>query len=222
MAALMPPVPAVRPVVSVVTSAQTSELMARRLSSVLTPAERDQFDRLGSDKRRRDWLAGRLAAKAAVAQWCRERAEPIPQEVELANDQDGAPYFPALPRLRVSIAHGELGGVAAVHTALVGVDAERVAPRDPAVLAHFARADEAAPDAAAQTALWTVKEAVLKLLGLGFAGGLLNVRWDGADRVKLFAAAAERWTELGGAEIVVEQWFEGDTAFCLSFTQEAS
>jgi phosphopantetheinyl transferase len=224
----MPPVPAVRPVLSLCPASQAQARLAGRLDDVLTGPEREQLGRLKSDKRRRDWLSGRLAAKDAVRRWLEERGERVSGIVEIFNDADGVPYITtetdlspdaALSRrLRLSIAHNESGGCAAVHLGPVGIDVERIAVRDPGVLAHYARDDEDARTPRSQTRLWTIKEAVLKMLGLGFAGGLLNVKWTGGTTAALFGAAEQRRVELGIRDFAVEQWFDAETAaFSLAY-----
>jgi phosphopantetheinyl transferase len=216
----MPLVPALRPVVCALSASEAARRLARAQDE-LSAAERDQLDRFGSEKRRLDWFAGRLAAKAAVREWAQRNGERVSGGVEIFNDSEGVPYIsaqsPLSRRLRLSLAHGSLGAIAAVHTAAVGVDAELVAPRDPATRAYFIRGDEPAGDDLAVAALWTVKEAVLKMLGLGFAGGLQNVRWGGGAEAELFGAAEQRRRELGIADFVVEQWFDEQASYCLSF-----
>lgn len=219
----MPPAQAVRPVVAVVSADEARALLAGRPEEQFTPAELDQLARFGSEKRRRDFVAGRLAAKRAVALWLKQKDEKVSGLVEVSNDQDGMPYIsapaPMRGRLHLSIAHGELGGIAAVHAGPVGVDAELVMSRDAAVLKYYVREDELAVNAIAQTRLWTVKEAVLKMIGLGFAGGFFNVKWTGGKTAELFGNAEEKRRELGFDRFAVETWLEGDASYCLAYAE---
>lgn len=219
----MPPAQAVRPCVAVVSAAEAKALLAGRLEEQFTASELDQLSRFGSDKRRRDFVAGRLAAKKAVALWLKERREKLSGLVEVSNDQDGVPYISAPAalrgRLHVSLAHGELGGIAAAHAAPVGVDAELVMEREPGVLKYYVRGDELAVNAIAQTRLWTVKEAVLKMIGLGFAGGFFNVKWTGGRTAELFGNALEKQREMGFERFALETWLEGDASYCLAYAE---
>jgi phosphopantetheinyl transferase len=219
----MPTAHAVRPCVAVVSSDEVRAALARHLEDILTPAELDQLSRFGSEKRRRDFMAGRLAAKKAVRLWLKERKERFSGLIEVSNDQDGVPYISGPTalrgRLHISIAHGELGGIAAAHAGPVGVDAELVSSKDPGVLKYYVREDELAVNAIAQTRLWTVKEAVLKMLGLGFAGGFFNVRWTGGASADLYGTADLKRSELGFDDFVVETWLEGDASYCLAYAE---
>ena len=223
----MPPVPAVRPVLSLCPASQARARSAGPLEDDFSPAELAEWGALKSEKRRLDWLAGRLAGKEAAREWLSRNGERVSGRVEIFNGAEGAPYIKAdsgsvLARLaRISLSHCDFGGVAAAHGAAVGVDAERIAPRDSGVLAHYARADENASTPELATRLWTVKEAALKALGLGFAGGLLNVHWSGGTDLNFFGAAEQRRLSLELGGFAVESWIEGETAFGLVYQQEA-
>ena len=83
----------------------------------LSASERAVYDGL-APRRRRQWLAGRVAAKDAVRAWLRQQrgAEAVwPQEICIVNDAAGAPRLQAnvtgaVPAtLQLSIAHKHLG-----------------------------------------------------------------------------------------------------------------
>jgi 4'-phosphopantetheinyl transferase len=143
------------------------------------------------EKRRLDWLRGRLAAKEAVAALLRAHCgEPPPLAwLQVDADDAGAPYVrlaseagahfgwtpgQTLP-VSVSISHaqGAVFCVAAPGPAALGGDVERVEPRAPSFVADFFTAAEATACArgadrdTAVTAVWCGKEAVLKALRLG-------------------------------------------------------
>ncbi len=176
----------------------------------LSAAEIEIFERLATEKRRLDWLCGRLAAKRALAAL---RPSLSPREIEILSSPDGKPYFRLAggepPEL--SISHCAKGGICAVSRAKtpVGVDFEPVAAHGPAVVAMFMHAAEALPldeEAALwQTKLWTAKEAVLKLLGTGLACDPRDVRWfERTQILELEGLAKRRWLELGGPKIRIE------------------
>jgi 4'-phosphopantetheinyl transferase EntD len=121
----------------------------RNLSEVdeLTPEERLDFDLLPHDARRRDWLAGRRAAKRAIATHADSGAAPA----------------------SVSISHCDGHGLAAVadHPNRIGVDLEREGEIDLAHRRYFlAPAEWAIADRVGATVVWTLKEAAWKALAL--------------------------------------------------------
>ena len=160
------------------------DYLARRY---LTTSERTVYDGL-SPRRRRQWLAGRVAAKDAVRAWLRRHRgiESIyPQELCIVNDAAGAPRLFAnvtdtVPDgLHVSIAHKNLRGtvlaVAIVGEHAVGIDLETIEPRDEGFLQlTYSEAERillAGPDAATEyTRGWVAKEVAAKARGTGLQG----------------------------------------------------
>lgn len=149
----------------------------------LSAGERAAYDTL-SPRRRRQWLAGRVAAKDAVRAWLRrERGIDAvwPQEFTVINDEAGAPRLRAnvtstLPEgLQVSLAHKGKLAVAIVGEQPVGIDIERIEPREPGFLemaftpAELALLAGADPDAE-YTRGWVAKEVVAKAAGTGLQG----------------------------------------------------
>lgn len=110
---------------------------------VLTPAEFDVFARLWVPKRRVEWLAGRLAAKAAFAHH-RQLVAPDGQTLptvgvpalSVLNRPSRAPFIQGHPELYVSISHAGEHAVAVIASFPIGVDIEAIEPR-PALFADF-------------------------------------------------------------------------------------
>jgi len=171
------------------TASYTLGLSTERASlGALTRGEWLEYNRLPHDQRRRDWLAGRCAAKRAVAERCGVPIERIQIESRegasprcmLLDDVDRWTLAPLI----ISIAHRDGVGIAAVadRGTLIGVDVERagdiapshhryfVAPRERAFVARF-RA----------TLLWVLKEAVWKALGLALSTSFASVQLDFDD-----------------------------------------
>ena len=164
------------------------------------------------ERRRLDRLAGRLAAKHALAaHFTAEYGwEAEPAELAISNDDAGRPVLtlpegaPA-PAPSFSISHCAQGGAAAVADPgrLVGVDIETIVARPAEVIAFVATAGELAAgpsDPEAQARLWTAKEAILKMLGLGLNADARSVRPE-ADGAVLTGTPAARWTELGSPRL---------------------
>ncbi len=153
----------------------------------LGPAERQRVEALRAEKRRGDWLLGRLAAKRLVARILAEvvRMDLALEDFDIVADHSGAPVVRladggTLP-VGVSISHSEgtafCAGWADSGTGIsAGADLERIAPRTPAFVHDFFRPDEietwnGLPEGPSRdafaTAVWSAKEAVLKALRLG-------------------------------------------------------
>ncbi len=166
----------------------------------LLPQERSALDRFPAEKRRRDWLAGRVAAKHAFGA----------REVELVNDAAGRPFAfrdgEPLP-FSVSVTHCALGAAAAVSAGPqpVGCDWEPTAPRETRVIELFTDPSERGGlDDDAATRLWTRKEAVLKLLGVGLGALPSDVRFsDGSREPRFFGSAEAPWRKLGAPRVAV-------------------
>jgi phosphopantetheinyl transferase len=152
---------------------QSEEDAARLLSG----PEQAFFQQLRHPKRRREWLGGRIAAKAALlnlpeAADFEERA----RRLSILPDAQGRPTFcgGAAENLALSVTHS--GGYAAALAAQrqsCGIDLQKISAKLPALTKYFATEAELAllakqPEldghAAALTMLWSVKEAVKKSL----------------------------------------------------------
>jgi 4'-phosphopantetheinyl transferase len=153
----------------------------------LGPAERHRAEGLRVEKRRVDWLLGRLAAKRLVARILAEvvRMDLALNAFDIVAEPSGAPVVRladggTLP-VGVSISHSEgtafcAAWAVAGEALSVGADLERIAPRMEGFVRDFFRpaevaAWEALPAGPARDAfasvVWSAKEAVLKALRVG-------------------------------------------------------
>lgn len=195
-------------------------------------AEREAAGRLKTPKRLREWIAGRLAAKRLLG-WRLQQAGLYlrPQDIAILNRPDGMPYA-QLPDGSIigdgtlSLSHSAGWGVAAACEpwALVGVDLETIAPRPVSFLETMAHDCEWAPwmlsDPTEQTRLWTLKEAVAKLLGTGFSVGFWDIRLvlTGEDRrLELHGAAQTRWQALGAPVIHFDSRPDADRILTVAY-----
>jgi len=130
--------------------------------------------------RRRKWLLGRAAAKRLVREMSSPPG-PRPAEISVLNRPSGEPFVVIegqgdWPR-EISISHRSEVGLAATPedcAARIGADVETIEPRDRALVRQFftdAEADIVGATGGdrdeAVARIWSAKEAVLKLLGLG-------------------------------------------------------
>lgn len=203
---------------------------------VLTPAERRVWrsmaagDGIGVDKRRIDWLLGRVAAKEALAVLLEERygLRLNCADLEIVRDGRGSPQVSGdwLAQtgepLALSIAHSGDVAAAVVGPARpgqrapgVGIDVEPVQRQDSAFAdVAFSRQEQsllanlAEPPADTwPLRIWCAKEAVGKALGYGLAGGPHSVTLDHVDTrtgfvyMNVAGVLAEQFPELTGRPI---------------------
>jgi phosphopantetheinyl transferase (holo-ACP synthase) len=143
----------------------------------LSPAEREHYDGLKHAKRRREWLAGRFAAKACL-RYLPGLQEVAPSEIEVLADENGVPHVTA-PGLEqeavlVTIAHSDDRAVAAcAEGTALGVDVERTTAEIERIADQFCTEAEAGLVSGkanlsrrdALMTIWVAKEAALKVFG---------------------------------------------------------
>ena len=149
----------------------------------LTPREQREFDGLSHAARRRDWLAGRYAAKRAIgARW------DLPADrIELMSRLGAAPrpcirtrtgrWAPLSDRLTVAHRDGLAIAAAFPSTAWIGVDLERAAEVSPLELRYMASESERSRlQGIDPTLVWILKEAAWKALGLASTAPLSSLQ----------------------------------------------
>jgi len=153
-----------------------------------------------SSRRRRDWLAGRWAAKELIRDYLLEREGLAPARslIEILNDENGAPKVLFPLNLEISIAHSGGHGLAGLcaHSPL-GVDLQQIRPVRPDLARRVLSAHERAQldqhfagDSLEGTLVfWALKEAAIKV--------------HRARPAPVFCEIAVRLTEPGHAEILV-------------------
>ena len=147
---------------------------------LLSPREEKLLAGLGHVPRRRKWLMGRAAAKRLVCDLLGENRV-AEKKISVLNQPSGEPFVLIEGQggwgRAISISHRSEVGLAAAPldaSARIGADIETIEPRDPALVRQFYTDCEAQVVDAAGTErdetvsrIWSAKEAVLKLLGLG-------------------------------------------------------
>lgn len=134
----------------------------------LTWRERALCDRFRCARRRAEFVAGRIAAHAAVA---RILGSTGARPVEILKDAQGAPVVVGHPAVQVSISHSQRIALAVASRHPVGVDLEADEARPPSFARLFCSAGERAWLSGAEqesrqnllNTLWTRKEAVCKV-----------------------------------------------------------
>lgn len=163
----------------------------------LSGREKAVYEAFRIEKRRTEWLAGRLAAKALLA----EDGE-NPAALEIGMDRLGRPSCGG--RL-VSISHSNGWALAAVKpgSGFLGADLEKIEERHPAWYSDYFHPSELPkPDPSEGTRLWAVKEALMKALGLGLMADPMDIRVT--DKVVFTGKTLERYRELGSPVFAVE------------------
>ncbi len=176
-------------VVTLVDLEQVEELLGSKDAllpeQVLSPAERIFFQRFSYMKRRREWLGGRLAAKAALLNWP-EQPQSVTgsgqtvkqmQQITILPDEHGRPQVDRTDgnavetdSLAISITHSSRFAAAlAVPGQACGIDLQETSPKLPGLTDRFTSAQELELLADSQpdeitglTMLWSAKEAVKK------------------------------------------------------------
>ncbi|MBI3178322.1 MAG: polyketide synthase dehydratase domain-containing protein, partial [Deltaproteobacteria bacterium] len=211
---------------------EVGEMLAAGAAEVvphyLSAAEQTRFGELKTDKRRLEYLAGRVVAKRLIrqARYAGEGAIVPYSAITILADVLGAPEVqivgePAGPL--VSIAHG--AGVAAAYLSggpglRPGIDVEKIERRDPSFAATYFTPEEQAqaqadPDRRL-TAMWAVKEAMVKALGVGARVDLRELvtdERDGTWHVTLSGQAREVAEALGVVETSIEVEHDRERVF---------
>ena len=149
------------------------QLAEDKAVALLSAEEWNYFQRFRYPKRRREWLGGRIAAKAALLNTLDAG---ICRQASILPDADGRPIVSGRvdSRLSLSISHSNSYAVAmAIHGQNCGIDLQEVSDKLPALTKYFAAAaeleilagqSELGSQESALTMLWAVKEAMKKSL----------------------------------------------------------
>lgn len=209
---------------------------------VLTPRERTAWGTMrATDKRRREWLIGRIAAKDAVRALLRERhgLAVYAADVDIVVDERGRPgatggwvtEVGVAPL--VSLAHAGTVAVAAAATGSegdgIGIDLERLDRASPDIERFVLRPEEQdgitdlEPALRAEWGLrlWCAKEAVGKALGRGLPGGTGDARagagrQTGTVEVTLAGALARAFPQHAGTPVLVHTHRDGDAIVAIA------
>ncbi|MFQ3592685.1 MAG: 4'-phosphopantetheinyl transferase superfamily protein [Gemmataceae bacterium] len=175
--------------------------------SILDPAEQARAARFVSDTSRQQFIAARAQLRLLLGQL----VGLVPEQVAFATTGNGKPILADLPterQVHFNLSHSGRGMVLAVsRTHEVGVDLEWLRPRESyrELAARYFTSEEVArvTDLRSFYEIWTRKEAFLKALGLGLAGGLQGFAVNAGEppcvlHVEGDVTAGQRWTLASG------------------------
>lgn len=209
-------------------SAEADSLLQGELDGLLSPEEISLFQALKTDKRRKDWLAGRIAAKRALRRAIlQEQGAGLEfGRIEILNKTSGQPYCRLPKEIKApqfSISHCSSGGLcgAAKAGGRIGVDWELLALQTEKIFAYYAHRSERPennPSAEFQMKLWTAKEAVFKLLGADLGFDLKEIRLPrGCAQLEFHGRALLRWRQLGAPLIKLDHRVEAQTMITVAY-----
>lgn len=149
--------------------------MHEYIEGYFTNIEKNNIQEMKNKKRKASRIAGRLAVRKALAVFnppiCNDhRSKPV----EILNNIHGMPFLTQHKNLHVSISHAGSLAVALVSTRKIGVDLEKIENRPKSFTQCFFKHSEQewinktkSNQHIRSSILWTRKEAVSKLLGVG-------------------------------------------------------
>jgi phosphopantetheine--protein transferase-like protein len=144
---------------------------------ILSDFEKDRYVGFTSDSARQTYLKGHSAARFLTANYTKKN----PSQLEFATSAEGKPSFRCTPDLHFNLSHSGDSVLIAFASEPVGFDIESIQRK-----ADFSKLAERyfqpqerelmeisnKPKSIAFFEIWTAKEAILKLLGIGIASGL--------------------------------------------------
>lgn len=146
----------------------------------LSDDEMVQVNRFRALKKQVEWICGRFAVKILV----KDALKPDMSltEIQIAYKKKGAPYLPQFPQMPISLSHSGNYTAAAMsrdHGIGLGIDVEKIGglPEASFMKTAFTPEEIARMPAEARAVFtnWTLKEAFLKYVGLGFNENLHSV-----------------------------------------------
>ncbi len=165
----------------------------------LSPDEALRYSTFRMEKRRSEWLAGRLAAKLLLAGGAAGKKL---SSFEITADSLGRP---SCGGALLSISHSGGWAMAAGKpgSGFLGADLEKTEERHPAWYRDYFHSSELPkPEPSEATRIWAMKEALLKALGLGLMADPLDIRTD--EKIRFSGKALKRYMELGSPSFSVE------------------
>jgi len=179
---------------------------ANFLARYLSGPEQVYLEKLTLEKRKREWLGGRFAAKHAAAGLLDQLGNYGPYSgLSIVPDENGRPFLAAAQKNQtlpdISISHsGDLAAAMAVSKGLCGIDIQEVTDRVVKVRNRFCSSGEEhilqsffktphAGQSSALTKLWAAKEALRKAADMISLPGFLELELTGINAASPHTAA---------------------------------
>ena len=174
---------------------------------ILGAKESAFFQTLRFPKRRTEWLGGRFALKELV----RQATGADKKEIEILPQPSGKPLLrvgenPCPLAFSITHSHGFAAAALSAEDAFVGIDLEKVAHRIEAWAKDFFHPSELTGEGDNfLTALWTQKEALVKVLGTGLSLNSYDVRCVNG-RAEFYGPALAAYEKLGRPALEMKTW----------------
>ncbi|MEA2059240.1 MAG: 4'-phosphopantetheinyl transferase superfamily protein [Thermodesulfobacteriota bacterium] len=146
----------------------------------LSDSEIDTVNRFKAKKKQLEWMAGRLLVKRMVQ--AGHAPEKSLQEIQISHHEKGAPFLVNSPGIKISISHSDDYAAAAVCSDKnqdIGIDIEKIGSLPDTSFLNLAFTEKEINTMALTPCdifkKWTVKEAYLKYIKLGFNESLHRV-----------------------------------------------
>lgn len=155
-----------------------SDVSDQFISRVFTKIEQQKYNQIKVNKKRYEWLAGKIATKLAISYY---HKLPI-NDIEIEKDENKSPYVLLNDKIHVSISHSN--GIAMAIVGDEAVDVEIIDNRaESFVKQMFSKKEIAAlkldeNDSTTVTKLWSMKEAHLKRMRIGLKTDAKKVTVD--------------------------------------------
>lgn len=170
----------------------------------LTARELQTFNAFKIEKRKREWLAGRLALKNAA----RLKFNVNYADIEIAPLESRQPvlFIKGKQSYPVSVSHSEGYACAVMATGVysVGIDIEKIRDYEPAFKTDWFLPEEGNITNEDYTLSWTRKEAVLKAMGIGLNVDLRDITFKN-NRPVFAKTALKAWQKLGRKNIMLDR-----------------
>lgn len=172
-------------VVYFVTPKEAGKFFGSQIDNLLSNEEIDYLARMQYERRKKDWVAGRLASKVFIKSYLSERynIDCTKKDIQVYNGESGEPYWglkkikgeESESNLSISISHTNGYAVATGEdSASIGIDIEPVRNVSQAFLCYFLNANEIKSLKQhfknineGATLYWTLKEAASKSMRTG-------------------------------------------------------